>query len=154
MNGHPHDALQRFVDAQAAHYPQALAELREGRKRSHWMWFVLPQLRGLGRSEMAHRYGLAGRDEAVAYLRHPLLGPRLVACVQALLSHRQRTAVEILGDVDALKLRSCLTLFAAVAPDEPCFAQALDAFHGGRPDPATLALLGDTPDGPAAQPDR
>jgi len=135
------DGLQRFVQAQAADYTTALAELRAGLKRTHWIWYVLPQLRGLGRSTMARHYGIAGRDEARAYIAHPVLGPRLVACVQAMLAHQDRSAVDILGDVDALKFRSCLTLFAQVAPQEPVFAQALDRFCGGQRDDATLRLL-------------
>lgn len=141
----PKDAsLERFVQAQARDYAQALAELRAGHKRTHWIWYVLPQLRGLGRSSTAQFYGLADRAEARAYAAHPLLGPRLVQCVQALLAHPQRTAQQMLGEVDAMKLRSCLTLFAEVAPQQPEFAQALQVFFEGRPDPATLQLLGDT----------
>ncbi len=141
----PKDAsLERFVQAQARDYAQALAELRAGHKRTHWIWYVLPQLRGLGRSSTAQLYGLADRAEARAYAAHPLLGPRLVQCVQALLAHPQRTAQQMLGEVDAMKLRSCLTLFAEVAPQQPEFAQALQVFFEGRPDPATLQLLGDT----------
>lgn len=132
--------LDRFVRAQQGHYDQALAELRAGRKTSHWIWFVLPQLRGLGRSLMAHEYGLDGRAEAEAYLTHPLLGSRLRECMQAMLAHRDRPAASILGDIDALKFRSCLTLFDAVS-SETLFGQALDAFCGGERDTATLALL-------------
>ena len=139
-------ALQRFVDAQARDYDQALAELQAGRKRTHWIWYVLPQLRGLGRSAMADAYGLADGDEARAYLAHPVLGPRLRECVQALLAHAGRPAAVMLGEVDAMKLRSCLTLFAAVAPEEPLFHAALQAFHGGQPDAQTLRLLGRVPD--------
>lgn len=138
----PASDLDRFVRAQAPIYAQAVAELKAGRKESHWMWFVFPQLRGLGRSEMAWEYGLAGRDEAAAYLAHPLLGPRLLACVDALLRHRDRDADAILGSIDALKLRSSLTLFAEVAPAERRFRETLMAFYGGRPDAATLKLLG------------
>ena len=134
--------LERFVQAQQRDYAQALAELRAGRKTTHWMWYVLPQLRGLGHSAMAWQYGLDGRDEAAAYAAHPLLGPRLLQCVQALLQHDERSAAQILGAVDALKLRSCLTLFAAVAPHQACFAQALQRFYGGEVDAATLRLLG------------
>ncbi|WP_313082884.1 DUF1810 domain-containing protein [Pulveribacter sp.] len=146
---HPADqpngaSLERFVQAQARDYAQALAELRAGHKRTHWIWYVLPQLRGLGRSSTAQFYGLADRAEARAYAAHPVLGPRLVQCVQALLAHPQRTAQQMLGEVDAMKLRSCLTLFAEVAPQQPEFAQALQVFFEGRPDPATLQLLGDT----------
>ena len=132
--------LDRFVRAQDGHYAQALAELRAGRKTSHWIWFVLPQLRGLGRSQMAHEYGLDGRAGAQAYLAHPLLGERLRECVRVMLAHEGRSAAGILGDVDAMKFRSCLTLFDAVSTDT-LFSQALDAFYGGERDPATLALL-------------
>lgn len=133
--------LDRFIDAQRFDYEIALAELSSGRKRSHWMWYVLPQLRGLGYSEMAQEYGLCGQAEAMRYYNHPILGPRLVTCVNAVLAHRDKSAASILGDVDAVKFRSCLTLFASVAPQEPCFAAALAAFYGGVPDPATLTLL-------------
>ncbi|HEU6454061.1 MAG TPA: DUF1810 domain-containing protein [Roseateles sp.] len=132
--------LDRFVRAQEGHYVQALAELQAGRKTGHWIWFVLPQLRGLGHSQMAQEYGLDGRAEAEAYLAHPLLGARLRECVQATLEHRDRSALSILGDIDALKFRSCLTLFDTVST-EALFGQALDAFYGGERDPATLALL-------------
>ncbi len=135
-------SLDRFVEAQARDYAQALAELRAGRKRTHWIWYVLPQLRPLGLSAMAREYGIAGRQEAAGYFAHPVLGPRLVACVHAILGHPERTAVEMLGETDALKLRSCLTLFAEVAPHEPAFAQALATFYDGRPDEETLRLLG------------
>jgi len=136
-------ALDRFLTAQARDYPQALAELRAGKKRTHWIWYVLPQLRELGRSQMAREYGMADRQEAAAYIAHPVLGPRLIDCVNALLSHPDKTAVDMLGEVDAMKLRSCLTLFATVAPQEPCFAKALELFYGGQPDVQTLHLLDD-----------
>jgi uncharacterized protein (DUF1810 family) len=142
MNADP-PALERFVTAQGRDYQQALAELRAGRKRTHWIWYVLPQLRELGRSPMAREYGIADRQEAAAYIAHPVLGPRLIDCVHALLSHPDKSAVDMLGEVDAMKLRSCLTLFAAVAPHERCFAQALDVFYGGEPDAQTLRLLED-----------
>jgi uncharacterized protein (DUF1810 family) len=136
------DGLDRFMHAQQGSYEQALAELRAGRKTGHWIWFVLPQLRGLGRSAMAHDYGIEGPDEAAAYLAHPLLGTRLRDCVSAMLAHDGRTAASILGEVDAMKFRSCLTLFDAVsqAPDN-LFRQALERFYDGQPDGATLALL-------------
>lgn len=137
----PAPALERFVDAQQHDYAQALAELRAGRKQTHWIWYVLPQLRALGRSQRAKLYGLADRDEALAYARHPVLGPRLVACVEAMLRHADRSAVEILGEVDAMKFRSCVTLFAEVWPGERCFADALRVFYDGTPDPETLRLL-------------
>jgi uncharacterized protein (DUF1810 family) len=136
----PH-GLQRFVDAQRDVYAQALAELRRGRKTSHWMWFVFPQLAGLGRSETARFYGIASRAEAAAYLAHPLLGPRLRECTQQLLGHHGASALQIFGPVDALKFGSSMTLFEQVAPDEPLFARALDRYQAGRRDPLTLALL-------------
>ena len=135
--------LNRFVDAQSANYAAALAELRRGRKTSHWIWYVFPQLRGLGRSDMAAFYGLEGISEARAYLAHPVLGPRLVESVRAMLAHPTGTASQILGEVDALKFRSCLTLFLGVAPTDEAFQGALDRFYGGQPDPMTLALLAD-----------
>lgn len=134
------DTLDRFIRAQDDLYEQALAELRAGRKTSHWIWFVLPQLRGLGRSSTAQEYGIADRAEAEAYLAHPVLGARLRECVQAMLAHADRPAARILGDVDAMKFRSCLTLFDAVSTDA-LFHQALEAFYGGERDAATIALL-------------
>jgi uncharacterized protein (DUF1810 family) len=135
--------LQRFVDAQdrGGTYATALAELRAGRKRTHWMWFVFPQLTGLGRSETAQRYAVRGLDEARAYLDHPVLGPRLVECARALLALQDSDPGSVLGDIDANKLRSSMTLFAAAAPDEPVFAVVLDRCFGGRRDPATTRLL-------------
>ncbi|GLO51255.1 hypothetical protein D3C81_785890 [compost metagenome] len=135
-----HD-LQRFVEAQNPVYDQVMQELQAGRKRSHWMWYVFPQLDGLGHSAMAERYALAGIDEARAYLAHPLLGPRLEACVTALLQHRDKSAREMLGSPDHLKLRSCLTLFARAAPGNPLFQLALVQFYDGEPDALTLAML-------------
>jgi uncharacterized protein (DUF1810 family) len=133
--------FSRFVDAQRPVYSRVLEELRAGRKTSHWMWFVFPQVRGLGRSEMAEHYALLNKAEARAYLEHRLLGPRLKECVQTLLMHHDRSALEILGSPDDLKLRSCLTVFIAVAPDAPVFQQALDWFYSGQADGRTLALL-------------
>jgi uncharacterized protein (DUF1810 family) len=133
--------LQRFVDAQAPHIAGAMAELRAGRKRTHWMWFVFPQLRGLGRSRMAWHFGIASRGEAVAYLAHPVLGPRLHEGVELVLAVRGRTAHEIFGSPDDLKLRSCLTLFGEVAGGDSVFDRALRQVFGGQPDPATLDLL-------------
>jgi len=133
--------LDRFVRAQEKDYSQALAELKAGRKQTHWIWYVLPQLGALGRSPMAREYGIAGRAEAAAYLAHPVLGPRLVACVQAVLGHADRSAVEILGEVDAMKFRSCLTLFQAVARGESCFTKALEIFYQAHPDTQTLRIL-------------
>ena len=133
--------LQRFVEAQNPVYDQVMQELQAGRKRSHWMWYVFPQLDGLGHSAMAERYALAGIDEARAYLAHPLLGPRLEACVTALLQHSDKSAREMLGSPDHLKLRSCLTLFTRAAPDNPLFQLALVQFYGGDQDALTLAML-------------
>lgn len=137
----PCDALERFVRAQERDYARALAELSAGRKQTHWIWYVLPQLRELGRSPMAREFGIAGRSEAADYFAHPVLGARLVECVNAMLGHADRTAVEILGEIDAMKFRSCLTLFAEVAPTEPSFVAALDRFYQGKPDAETLRLL-------------
>ena len=133
--------LERFVVAQDAVYEAVRAELSAGRKASHWMWFVFPQLRGLGCSATALRFGLAARDEALAYWRHPVLGPRLKECTELVLATQGRTAHEIFGSPDDLKFRSCMTLFAEVAPDEPAFRRALARFFDAEPDPRTLALL-------------
>jgi uncharacterized protein (DUF1810 family) len=134
--------LQRFVDAQehGGTYRQALAELRAGQKRSHWMWFVLPQVAGLGRSQTAQHYAISGRDEARAYLAHPVLGPRLVECARALTGLGGTDPVAVLGPVDAQKLRSSMTLFAAVS-DEPAFRDVLEQYFGGAEDDATTARL-------------
>lgn len=133
--------LQRFHTAQAGVYERALGELRAGRKTSHWMWFVFPQIEGLGFSVMAQRYAIGSIAEARAYLADPVLGPRLLACVAALNSHEGQSAEAILGPVDAMKLRSSLTLFARAAPQEPAFAEALGRYFGGEADPATLSRL-------------
>lgn len=135
-----HD-LQRFIDAQHSHYEDALAELRAGYKQSHWMWFIFPQIAGLGRSAMAQRYAIYDLDEAVAYLQHPLLGRRLEECAQALLQHSGCTARQILGSPDDLKLHSSMTLFAAADPENALFQQVLDAFYNGEADPETLKRL-------------
>ena len=133
--------LRRFIAAQAPVMPQVLRELAAGRKQTHWMWFVLPQLRGLGQSEMAVEYGIADLGEAVAYAAHPVLGPRLRECVSAALAHRDAGADAVFGPVDAMKFRSCLTLFAEAVPEESCFREALDVFYGAEPDGMTLGLL-------------
>lgn len=133
--------LSRFVAAQRDVYETALAELRAGRKRTHWMWFVFPQIAGLGRSETARYYALASAAEARAYLDHPVLGARLRDCTAAVLAHRDPTAETIFGPVDALKFRSSMTLFEAVADDPAPFVAALDTFYEGARDPATLAIL-------------
>ena len=133
--------LERFVTAQNGVYAQALAELKRGRKQSHWMWFVFPQLAGLGRSETARFFGIGSAAEARAYLGHPLLGARLGECVAALLGQAERSAEAIFGVVDAMKLKSSMTLFAAVAGDPAPFAAVLEAYFNGERDPATFALL-------------
>jgi uncharacterized protein (DUF1810 family) len=135
------EGLDRFVAAQWDAYPIALAELRAGAKRSHWMWFVFPQLVGLGRSETARHYAIASLDEARAYLAHPLLGTRLRACVEALQDLDHGSAEAVFGDIDALKLRSSLTLFEQ-ASGERLFAAAIERWFDGRRDEATLRLLG------------
>ena len=135
------DDLQRFVQAQEARMDDVLAELAAGRKRTHWMWFVFPQLRGLGHSQMAWHFGLQSRGEAVAYLAHPLLGPRLCECVELVLAVEGRSAHAIFGSPDDLKLRSCLTLFREIDGIDGVFGKALDKYFDGQPDAATLQLL-------------
>lgn len=136
----PYD-LARFVAAQETTFGSALAELRAGHKRGHWIWFVFPQLTGLGLSHVATFYGLTGVDEAAAFAAHPVLGPRLHAALAALLACGAPPEA-VLGDLDARKLRSCLTLFACAVPDDPRYDEALGRFFGGVPDPLTLGLLG------------
>jgi uncharacterized protein (DUF1810 family) len=133
--------LARFVAAQAPVMEAVRRELGAGRKRSHWMWFVFPQLRALGRSPTAIRYGITGIEEARAYLAHPVLGPRLLDCAGLVLAIEGRSAHEVFGSPDDMKLRSCATLFAAAAPGEPAFAELLRRHYGGAPDPMTLTLL-------------
>jgi uncharacterized protein (DUF1810 family) len=133
--------LQRFTDAQDRIYERAYAELRRGRKDSHWMWFVFPQIHGLGHSAMSQRYAITSLDEAREYLADPVLGARLRACAEAVAAHPDRTAEDIFGSVDAQKLRSSMTLFHRAAPDEAIFKKVLDQFFDGRPDPATDARL-------------
>jgi uncharacterized protein (DUF1810 family) len=135
--------LERFLEAQDTDgtYERAVEELRAGQKRSHWMWFVFPQLAGLGRSSMAQRYAISSLDEARAYLAHPVLGPRLLESCDALLAVPDRSAQEILGGIDAMKLRSSMTLFVRVAPARVVFGQILQRFFGGEEDQATLRLL-------------
>jgi uncharacterized protein (DUF1810 family) len=129
------------VQAQQAVYAAVCAELRAGAKRSHWMWFIFPQLRGLGSSPSAQHYGLASLAEARAYLDHPVLGARLRECTRCLLLLEGRSAAEIFGYPDELKLRSCLTLFERAAPQEELFGEALRKYYGGQPDVRTLELL-------------
>jgi uncharacterized protein (DUF1810 family) len=135
--------LERFVRAQQRTYATALAEIRDGRKRSHWMWYVFPQVAGLGSSEMSRRYALRNAAEARAYLGHPVLGPRLVECFTAALGVEGRTAQQIFGSPDDLKLRSCATLFARVTPPGSVFERVLDKYFEGQPDPRTREFLVD-----------
>ena len=130
--------LKRFVEAQDPVFDQVLRELRAGSKHSHWMWFVFPQMQGLGHSAMARRYAISGMAEARAYLRHEVLGPRLRESVEALLAHSDQSALQMLGHPDDLKLRSSLTLFAAIEPAGSVFHQALEQFFDGKPDEKTL----------------
>lgn len=133
--------LQRFVDAQDSVYAEVCKELKAGKKTSHWMWFIFPQLKGLGRSALAMHFGIESREEALAYWHHPVLGTRLKDCTQLVLAVDGRTAHEIFGFPDDLKFRSCMTLFARVALDEPAFQMALERYFDGQPDEGTLALL-------------
>jgi uncharacterized protein (DUF1810 family) len=135
------DPLSRFVEAQAGVYDGVLAELRRGHKTGHWMWFVFPQIAGLGRSPTARFYAIADLAEARAYLAHPVLGPRLVEAVEAINALPGRDAHAVFGSPDDLKLRSSLTLFQAADPGEPSFQRALDKYFGGRADPLTLEMI-------------
>lgn len=136
----PYD-LNRFVEAQAVNYASALAELHAGRKRSHWMWYVFPQMKGLGSSAMSVRYGIRSEEEASAYLQHPVLGARLIECAEAVLAIDNRSASEIFGSPDDMKLRSCATLFAHVSPPGSAFERILDQYYSSERDPNTLNLL-------------
>ncbi|MGI4849415.1 MAG: DUF1810 domain-containing protein [Janthinobacterium lividum] len=136
-----HFNLARFVTAQAPVLPAVLAELRAGRKTSHWMWFVFPQIAGLGHSAMAREYALSGRDEAAAYLAHPVLGARLHECTALVLAHRGRDVHGIFGSPDDMKFHSSMTLMAEAAPAPSVFSECLEAFFAGQPDRQTIALL-------------
>ena len=136
----PHD-LRRFVEAQSPVHDLALAEIRSGRKTSHWMWYVFPQYDGLGRSSIARSYAIKSIAEATAYLRHDVLGPRLVECAESLLATKGRSAHEIFDSPDDMKLRSCATLFARVSPAGSAFHRLLDRFFGGEADSRTLELI-------------
>ena len=133
--------LKRFLDAQNPIFDAVREELRRGRKQSHWMWFVFPQLKGLGYSSMAQEYGISSRAEAVAYLADPILGPRLTECTRLAVAVAGRSAEDIFGDIDTMKFRSSMTLFAEVAGDNVDFAEALRKYFGGRPDQLTLDRL-------------
>jgi uncharacterized protein (DUF1810 family) len=134
--------LERFVSAQGGVFAGVLDELRRGRKTGHWIWFIFPQIAGLGTSPTSLHYAIASLDEARAYLAHPVLGARLRECAGIILATEGRTATEIFGALDAMKVRSSMTLFHRAAPDEPVFGQVLDRFYGGVPDEATDARLG------------
>jgi uncharacterized protein (DUF1810 family) len=136
----PYD-LNRFIEAQAVNYSDALAELRAGQKRSHWMWYVFPQIASLGHSAMSARYAIRSADEARAYLAHPVLGPRLIECAEAVLAIENRSAREIMGSPDDLKLRSCATLFAEISPERSVFQRVLDKYYTSEPDQRTLELV-------------
>lgn len=140
VNSDPHD-LSRFVDAQRPVYDSALAEIRAGRKRSHWMWFVFPQVKGLGFSSSSEYFGIGSLAEARAFLDHPVLGARLVECTEALLAHEDRSATSIMGSPDDLKLRSSLTLFSLVEPQGSVFHRGLERFFEGQPDELTLDIV-------------
>lgn len=137
--------LQRFVEAQNPVYDGVCAELKSGRKTSHWMWFIFPQLKALGRSTIAKFYGIESLQEAQAYLQHPTLGARLRSCTELVIAIPDKTAFEIFGTPDELKFRSSMTLFSLADVDAEVFVQALDRFYGGKPDRATVDLLRSTP---------
>jgi uncharacterized protein (DUF1810 family) len=141
MNNDPYN-LKRFLEAQAINYDDALAELKAGEKRSHWMWYIFPQYKGLGMSRMSQQYAIQSLDEARAYLEHPTLGDRLLNCSETVLKIRDRSAYDIFGSPDDVKLRSCATLFAVVSPPDSLFIQILDRFYNGEKDRQTLQLLG------------
>ena len=135
------NGLERFVEAQDRVYASVCEELAAGEKESHWMWFVFPQLKALGRSSIAKHFGIESKDEALAYWKHPVLGPRLKECTKLVLAVGGKTIHDIFGSPDDLKFWSCMTLFAQVASKEPVFSQALERFFGGQPDERTLELL-------------
>ncbi len=136
-----HD-LERFVDAQVGDYDRALAEIKAGRKRSHWIWYVFPQIDGLGFSSMSKRYAIKSVDEAIAYLAHPVLGPRLVEICESALAVEGKSARDIFGSPDDMKLKSCATLFASVSPQDSVFERLLEKYFQGERDGKTLALIG------------
>lgn len=137
----PYD-LARFLAAQDRHYAQVLTELRGGRKTSHWMWYIFPQIRGLGSSETSRFYAISSLAEAKAYLAHPILGPRLLACTALVNEVANRSIIDIFGDIDAMKFRSSMTLFREASADGDAFRAALDKYFDGKPDDLTLAALG------------
>lgn len=142
MNHQNEQSLQRFIDAQASGYATALSEIKSGRKRSHWMWFIFPQIQGLGSSETAHYYAIKDMEEATAFLRHPVLGNRLLEICRALYNLPSNNASEIFGYPDDIKLKSSLTLFTSVPCADPVFQQLLQKYFGGKKDESTLAITG------------
>lgn len=137
---HPYD-LQRFIAAQDPVFEQVARELQQGCKRSHWMWFIFPQIHGLGRSALSRKFAIAGQEEAQAYWRHAVLGPRLQACTQWVNQVEGRSVEQIFGTPDDMKFHSCMTLFCQVTPEQAVFSQALHKYFGGRPDTATMERL-------------
>ncbi len=135
------NSLDRFVQAQTLMYPSVLKQMQNGKKTSHWMWFMFPQLRGLGTSTMAHLYGISGLGEAKAYLAHPVLSRRLYELCGELLKHKDKTALEIFGDIDEMKLKSSMTLFALTSEDYTIFDEVLEHFFGGEMDEVTVKLI-------------
>ena len=135
------NSLDRFLEAQERMYETALKEIKNGEKESHWMWYIFPQLRGLGRSQMAYVYGINGLEEAKAYLEHPDLSARLIEITEALLEHKDQDIEDILGDIDAMKLRSSMTLFAFISEKNSVFFQVLECFYDGKMDEYTLKLI-------------
>ena len=135
------NSLDRFIDAQERMYAVALEEIRNGEKRSHWMWYIFPQLRGLGMSSMAHTYGIAGLEEAKAYLAHPVLSARLIEISEALFTLEKKNPEEIFGYIDAMKLRSSMTLFSLVSEEGSVFHKVLQRYYNGEPDGMTLSLV-------------
>ena len=132
------NSLDRFLVAQEHMYETALKEIKKGKKKTHWMWYIFPQLRGLGRSHMAYAYGINGLEEAKAYLAHPVLSARLIEITKALLTHKDKDIYDIMGDIDAMKLRSSMTLFALISEDTSVFHKAIDCFYEGEMDEITL----------------
>lgn len=135
------NSLERFLEAQEHKYDIALKEIRAGKKRTHWMWYIFPQLRGLGRSQMAYTYGVNGIEEAKAYLEHPDLSARLIEITEALLEHKDQDIEDILGDIDAMKLRSSMTLFALISEGDSIYHNVLDCFYNGKTDSYTIELI-------------
>ena len=138
------NSLERFVKAQELAYPIALQDIKKGKKRSHWMWYIFPQLRGLGTSTMAHKYGIVDLGEAKAYLEHPVLSARLYEFCGELLKHKDKSANDMFGDIDAMKLKSSMTLFALTSEDYTIFDQVLEQFFGGEMDEVTVSLINES----------